>query len=213
MRILAAIICLIIIASCTSLRSGQYVKLSKNDSLAKISKEYQVPTWAIEEANIGKKFIDGEWVFIPLKRGIMASLNSRVPGSTSGYVESGEFLWPVPSSRKVSSGYGRRWGRPHEGIDIPAKKGSHILAANDGVVVYSGSAFGGYGKITVISHRYGFFTVYAHAKKNYTLEGQKVYRGQVIALVGSTGRSSGSHLHFEIRRDGRSMNPIGYLKQ
>jgi murein DD-endopeptidase MepM/ murein hydrolase activator NlpD len=99
----------------------------------------------------------------------------------------------------------------HEGVDIPSKVGSNIVAASDGIVVYSGSEIGGYGNITVVAHKNGFFTVYAHAKVNYTKEGQRVYRGQVIAQVGMTGRSSGPHLHFEIRKNGESIDPQGFL--
>lgn len=98
-------------------------------------------------------------------------------------------------------------GKKHDGIDIPARSGSHILAVNDGVVVYSGNGFGGYGNVLILSHRYGFFSLYAHNKVNYAKKGETVHKGQVIAQVGSTGKSTGPHLHFEIRRDGRALNP------
>ena len=99
----------------------------------------------------------------------------------------------------------------HEGVDIPGKIGSNIVAASDGVVVYSGHEIGGYGNITVLAHKNGFFTVYAHAKLNLTKEGQRIYKGQVIAQIGMTGRSTGPHLHFEIRKNGESIDPQNYL--
>lgn len=197
--------------------SGHHIRLKDNDSLEKLSDRYRVPKWAIEEANPGKKYIKGEWIFIPMKRGILDMINKdRQLMTSSGihsYLNSGEFLWPVPSSHRISSKYGRRWGRLHEGIDISAKKGSHILAANDGVVVYSGKELGGYGNITVLAHKYGFFTIYAHAYKNYTRKGEKVSRGQVIAKIGNSGRSTGPHLHFEIRKNSKSIDPLKYLSR
>jgi murein DD-endopeptidase MepM/ murein hydrolase activator NlpD len=113
----------------------------------------------------------------------------------------------VPSHKSISSNFGARWGRHHDGIDIPARKGTHIVSVSDGVVVYAGSGLGGYGNLTVISHRNGLFSVYAHSDKLYTTKGQKVHKGQVIATVGSTGRSTGNHLHFEIRKNSNPVDP------
>jgi murein DD-endopeptidase MepM/ murein hydrolase activator NlpD len=111
----------------------------------------------------------------------------------------------------MSSSFGQRWGKTHQGIDIPGRIGSHIVAAAEGVVVYSGDEIGGYGNITVIAHKNGFFTVYAHAKENFTRQGQRVYRGQVIAQIGMTGRTYGPHLHFEVRKNGEAIDPTNYL--
>ena len=199
--------------SCSHIKSGQYIQLSSDDSLDKLSKEFNVSSFSLKEANRGKSFLPGEWVFIPLKRGLVHAVK-RAPASTASvFVGEYDFLWPVPSSKRVSSNYGRRWGRNHEGIDIPARKGTHIVAANDGVVVYSGNEMGGYGNITVIAHEGGYFSVYAHANRNFTRKGQQVFRGQVIAAVGSTGRSTGDHLHFEIRRESKSLNPKSLLSK
>ncbi|MCK5072521.1 MAG: peptidoglycan DD-metalloendopeptidase family protein [Bacteriovoracaceae bacterium] len=204
----------VIVTSCSHMRSGQYVKFRKNDTLEKLASEFKVKKSDIQNANQGKSFGHGKWVFIPLKRGIMGQStrwgNAENPEI---YLEADALLWPVPSSKKISSGFGRRWGRPHEGIDISARKGSHILAAQSGVIVYSGDQLGGYGKITVISHKNGFFTVYAHAQRNFTKAGDRVHRGQVIAQVGSTGRSTGPHLHFEVRRNSKALNPLAYLSR
>src|SRR5690606_9771758 len=130
---------------------------------------------------------------------------------TEAHLNSGEFAWPVPSSKRISSGYGKRWGRHHEGIDIPGRVGTSIVAAADGKVIYSGSGLGGYGNITVILHDNGYHTVYAHAKRNLTVAGQRVYKGQVIAQLGKSGRSTGPHLHFEIRKNSRPLNPTQVL--
>lgn len=118
------------------------------------------------------------------------------------------FIWPL--NAPVSSGYGPRWGRYHEGIDIDGDYGDTVMAAAEGQVVYS-SKLGGYGNLIVIKHPKGFFTAYAHNKKNLVKKGKKVRQGQTIALVGSTGKSTGSHLHFEIRDKNGTYDPLAIL--
>jgi hypothetical protein len=208
---LLTIIFIVLFASCTTMKSGHYVQLNEKDTIESLAKEFNLTKEKILEVNEGKQFKPGDWVFIPLKRGILGDQTDSKSYNPSKYLKSGDFLWPVPTSSSISSGWGKRWGRMHEGVDIPSKVGSNIVAASDGIVVYSGSEIGGYGNITVVAHKNGFFTVYAHAKVNYTKEGQRVYRGQVIAQVGMTGRSSGPHLHFEIRKNGESIDPQGFL--
>ncbi len=197
--------------SCSHLGSGQYVQIRKGDSYTKLAKEFKVDKWVLEEANNKKSLKVGDWFFVPLERGLIGAKNMRMPASTVQYMASGRYIWPVPSSSRISSGFGRRWGRHHDGIDIPARNGAHIVSIDSGVVVYSGKEMGGYGNITVVAHKNGIFSVYAHASKNYTAKGQKVHKGQVIALVGSTGRSTGPHLHFEIRRNSKALNPKNFV--
>jgi murein DD-endopeptidase MepM/ murein hydrolase activator NlpD len=197
--------------SCSHMGSGQYVQIRKGDTYKKLAKEFKTEEWTLKEANKSKPLRIGEWFFVPLNRGIMGAKSYRIPANTAQYMASGRFLWPVPSSSRISSGFGRRWGRHHDGIDIPARTGAHIVSVDDGVVVYSGRKLGAYGNITVIAHNNGLFSVYAHADKNYTRKGQKVHRGQVIATIGSTGRSTGPHLHFEIRKDSKALNPKKFV--
>ena len=197
--------------SCSSVKSGHYIQVKPTDTLDTLSKEFNVPKEKITESNAGKGITAGEWVFIPLKRGVLVQDYEARPHDPKMYLKSGEFLWPVPSSNTISSGFGHRWGRAHEGVDISARVGSHIVAAAEGVVVYSGSEIGGYGNITVIAHKNGFFSVYAHAKSNFTHQGQRVYRGQVISQIGMTGRTTGPHLHFEIRKNGEAIDPASFL--
>jgi len=198
--------------SCTApVKSGHYVQLRGTDNLESLSKEFQVEVSKIKDANDSKNFKEGDWVFIPLKRGILVTDFESRSFDPSKYLKSGEFLWPVPASSSISSGFGIRWGRRHEGIDIPGKIGSNIVAAQDGIIVYSGAEIGGYGNITVIAHKGGLFSVYAHAKINFTKEGQRVYRGQVIAQIGMSGRTYGPHLHFEIRKNGEAIDPQNFL--
>ncbi|MDR2528329.1 MAG: M23 family metallopeptidase [Synergistaceae bacterium] len=123
-------------------------------------------------------------------------------------------LWPVDG--KVTSGFGPRRRRWHMGLDIPTKRGTPIRAARDGVVtmVSSGSRRGGYrgyGNALLLDHGNGLVTMYAHCQKVTVQKGQRVRQGDVVALVGNTGRSTTNHLHFEVRKDGKPVNPILYL--
>lgn len=197
--------------ACASVKSGHYVMVKPTDTIETLAKEFNVPKEKIQASNTGKSIKSGEWVFIPLKRGVLDQDLETRAYDPNHLLRTGEFLWPVPSSNKLSSNFGQRWGRAHEGVDIPGRVGSHIVAAADGVVVYSGDEIGGYGNITVIAHKNGYFTVYAHAKVNFTKQGQRVYRGQVIAQIGMTGRTYGPHLHFEVRKNGQAIDPTDFL--
>ncbi|BAY84066.1 peptidase M23B [Calothrix parasitica NIES-267] len=120
------------------------------------------------------------------------------------------FVWPAKGV--FTSGFGPRWGRMHKGIDIAAPTGTPIHAAADGVVVSAGWNRGGYGKLVDIRHSDGTLTRYAHNSKIVVRKGQRVQQGQRISLMGSTGFSTGPHLHFEIRKGGKkAVNPIAFL--
>ncbi len=125
------------------------------------------------------------------------------------WVATGHFI--QPASGRLSSNYGRRWGRQHQGIDIAGSYGSDIVASDGGTVVYAGYNSSGYGNLIKIDHGNGYVTYYGHNSKLCVSVGDKVYQGQVIAKMGSTGRSTGNHCHFEIRVNGSPVNPIGYL--
>lgn len=126
----------------------------------------------------------------------------------------GAMIWPV--SGPITSPYGWRthpiFGtqRYHSGIDIGADYGEPIRAADSGVVIYA-DWMGGYGKTIIIDHGGGISTLYAHASELVAGEGLRVYKGQVVSRVGSTGYSTGPHLHFEVRQNGSPTNPLGYL--
>ena len=139
------------------------------------------------------------------------SLTKRVtPGTPSAKKKSlSRLAWPVKGV--LTSRFGRRRGRNHEGIDIGAKKGTPIRAAAAGKVVFSGWGPTGYGKMVIIKHAGHLTTVYAHNDKNWVKKNMQVKKGQKIASVGSTGRSTGPHLHFEVRNDTHPKNPLNYL--
>jgi murein DD-endopeptidase MepM/ murein hydrolase activator NlpD len=139
---------------------------------------------------------------------IAAQLQGSGSGGSSGSgVSASGLIWPV--SGPVTSGFGWRWGRMHEGIDIGAACGTPIRAAAAGTVVYAGW-MGGYGNIVIIDHGNGLATAYGHQSAIYA-SGGSVSQGQTIGAVGSTGHSTGCHLHFEVRVNGSPVDPLGYL--
>ena len=129
----------------------------------------------------------------------------------------GTMLWPAEASKTITSKFGNRLhpilkvNKMHAGIDIGARSGTNILAANAGKVISAGWN-NSYGYMVMIDHGGGIVTLYAHSSKLLVQKGDIVKRGQVIALVGSTGMSTGPHLHFEVRVDGVYKNPLDYVK-
>jgi len=121
------------------------------------------------------------------------------------------FAMPLTSSYRFTSPFGRRWGRMHAGVDLAAPRGTPIYATADGVVVAAGPETG-YGNVVRIQHEFGIETVYAHQSKIRVKVGQTVSRGVQIGDMGSTGRSTGSHLHYEVRVNGQPVNPMTYLE-
>ena len=141
---------------------------------------------------------------------------SSTKASTTAISYDGKMKWPVPSSTRVSSGYGPRQspvGRGwefHTGIDIPASSGAQIVAADGGTVISAGW-MNGYGYTVVLNHGGGVTTLYGHASKLLVSKGQTVSKGQAIALIGSTGWSTGPHLHFQVMENGAHVTPKNYL--
>jgi hypothetical protein len=125
-------------------------------------------------------------------------------------VRSMDFVWPVKDVQ-VTSSFGRRGTEYHEGVDLRASSGTPVHAAQSGVVLYSGSKIRGYGKLVVIRHQKGISTIYAHNSRLMVVAGSKVERGQLIALSGNTGHSTGPHLHFEIRDGEEARNPLDLM--
>ena len=135
----------------------------------------------------------------------------------AGEYVGGELAWPVPGHYRITSPYGGRihpitgvWST-HGGTDIAAPNGTSIVASNDGVVIYAGYHYS-YGNYIIVDHNGGIATLYAHCSKLLASNGQAVSKGETIALIGSTGESTGNHIHFEVRVNGVRKNPMGYLK-
>lgn len=130
--------------------------------------------------------------------------NAQVKANT----KPGAYIWPTKGV--VTSQFGSRWGKNHSGIDIGCPEGTQVYASAAGSVVFAGEK-GGYGLLLIISHPDGSFTIYAHNSKLIAKEGAKVKQGEKIALSGNTGRSTGPHLHFEIRQQSKAVDPLKYL--
>jgi murein DD-endopeptidase MepM/ murein hydrolase activator NlpD len=139
---------------------------------------------------------------------LAAKIQAAQSHSTVQHTGSGQLSWPV--SAPITSPFGWRWGRMHEGIDLGAAYGTPIGAAAAGTVIYAGW-LGGYGNLTVIDHGGGIATAYGHQSRIAVSVGQQVARGEIIGYVGSTGHSTGPHLHFEVRVNGQAVDPLGYL--
>ncbi|MEQ9258924.1 MAG: DUF5930 domain-containing protein [Roseovarius sp.] len=121
------------------------------------------------------------------------------------------FALPVKSAFRYTSGFGMRWGRMHSGTDFAAKHGTPIYATADGIVTHA-EWLSGYGRLVKIQHEFGIETRYAHMSRIRVREGQRVSRGDRIGDMGNTGRSTGTHLHYEVRVGGRAVNPMIYIK-
>ncbi len=139
--------------------------------------------------------------------------------STKKKYTGGTMLWPCPNNYSISSSFGMRKHpilrklKMHTGVDISAKTGTSIIAANNGTVILTAYDKNGYGNYAVVDHGGGITTLYAHASKILVKKGDDVKSGDTIAKVGSTGLATGPHLHFEVREDGQPVNPLGkYLK-
>ncbi len=223
---LATALAVLALAGCASTPDetgvGHIVRPGEN--LYRISRYYGVDVRKVIRANRIRDVTNlsvGQEIFIPGATRKQPSY-ALVPGpgghvpKTSGGRELAareadlHFAWPV--SGQLSSGFGWRSGRRHEGIDIRAKRGTPVRVAEAGRVIHSGR-LGDYGNVVIVKHAGRYSTVYAHNRKNRVRKGAFVEKGDVIAEVGRTGNASGSHLHFEVRRDRIAHDPLRYLPQ
>jgi murein DD-endopeptidase MepM/ murein hydrolase activator NlpD len=152
------------------------------------------------------------YVFFPYSAAYLEKLAAEGKQATIVQTTSRDFVWPIEQVKGLSSVLGLRWGVLHTGIDIPALNGTPIRAVMEGRVIEEGYN-NGYGKVITIEHRNGVITRYAHNSANLVRQGDYVQKGQIIALVGSTGQSTGNHLHFEVRCNDVPMDPLDFLPQ
>lgn len=142
----------------------------------------------------------------PVEKIVLVGVKERPPS-----VGSGKYIWPVESGvYTITSRFGPRWGSFHSGVDLGMPTGNKVFAADGGVVTAAGYS-GGYGYLVTIDHQNGMETRYAHNSQLLVNVGDKVFQGQEIAKSGNTGRSTGPHLHFEVRVNGDAKNPLDYL--
>ena len=227
----------------TEKRDGVYHPVSKGVTLYRISQAYRIPIARLMEVNrlsspsairVGEKiFIPGAKMilkvdpYVPLspaeKKNLERSLVAEGPPASSSLSGRGEgetppwlgkemdIIWPIQG--KINSPYGPRRKEFHAGIDIDSPNYQEVKAAMDGEVILARYSNTGYGKLVVLRHDRGFSTIYGHLNVIIAREGEAVRQGQAIGGVGSTGKSTGPHLHFEVRQDGRPLDPLPLLPQ
>jgi lipoprotein NlpD len=192
---------------------GVYHTVKKGQTLWRIAKTYGVDMQTIAEYNDiydKSRIYAGQEIFIP---GAEKQLDVEVYKGTDNtsediVVHKGMYQWPTQGV--VYSLFGVRWGRMHSGLDISANAGTPVLAGSNGTVEYA-SRKGGYGNLVILRHSDGYETYYGHLSVISVKEGDGITKGQKIGLVGSTGNSTGPHLHFEVRKDNKVRNPLFFL--
>ena len=199
---------------------GVYHTVNKGDTLSKIADKYKADVQYIIECEYNKldpenpQIVPGQKVIVPggvkpYNPFYVTAYNGPVPqGAKKG---TGVFSWPA--SGRITDRFGFRTlsGRWHSGLDISGYRGAPIYAADSGFVRFAGWTKSGYGNLVIIDHQNGFETRYAHLNAFYVTAGQSVAKGTQVAAMGSTGNSTGPHLHFEIRYKGVRKNPQLYL--
>ena len=215
------------LACASSSNSGFYHRVRPGENLYRIGLRYDVSPKVLVKANrVGdvRSIRPGTRLWIP-KRGAAAGRATRAAHArTARPTQAAEarrlarldarkssnlsFVWPLRG--RLTSRFGTRGGRSHDGLDLAARRGSPIHAAEAGRVIKSGR-LGDYGNVVILKHAGHYRSVYAHVSKSLVRKGAFVEKGDRIALVGNTGRSTGPHLHFEIRRRESPRDPLLYL--
>lgn len=200
-------------------KKGVYHVVERHQTLYRISKTYGVDLKEVASLNgisDPSRIQAGQRIFIPGAKKVL-----KVEIYIDDVVaESGEkakiaykkldFIWPIEG--KISDVFDEAESQRHQGIDISSPLGAPIRASNPGMVIYSNNTIRGYGNLIILRHSEEFVTVYAHNQVNLVEEGIWVEKGQIIGKVGQTGRASGPHLHFEIRKNNKAMDPLLFLK-
>jgi len=231
-RIIGIVLWVFFVAGCSSRTAAQPPSAAKKidgvhhvvrpgENLYRIGKAYDVPFAVLARANgirdaaqirVGQRvFIPGATQLLPVE--IITPADQPAPAQNAPVPQElpdDGLLWPV--SGTIHSSFGPRGASFHDGIDIAAPEGTPIVAIERGEVAYS-DQLRGYGNIVIIRHAGAIISVYAHNQINLVREGQQVERGAMIAKVGSTGRVTGPHLHFEIRKNNAAQDPLRYLPQ
>jgi murein DD-endopeptidase MepM/ murein hydrolase activator NlpD len=200
---------------------GVYHVVKPGETLYRIGKAYDSSYAELARVNqlkdpnhirAGQRlFIPGAARQLPVEMITPADATSSIPPvAESSYSPDNGLIWPIAGG--VNSHFGRRGASFHDGIDISAAEGTPIKAIGKGEVIYS-DQLRGYGNLVILRHSGGLVSVYAHNQVNLVAQGQLVSQGDVIAKVGSTGRVSGPHLHFEIRKNNVAQDPLLYLPQ
>lgn len=195
--------------------------VKKGETLYQIAQQYGTTTEELQRINRiknPKKISAGRRLWVP------AGPGEGKKGETPPEIEPGKegkkggpedkkaiksIIWPVRGP--ITTKFGFQSSKRHDGIDISAEKGTPILAAADGEVIFSGWGPGGYGQMIIIKHSKRMLTVYAHNENNLVEKGRKVKQGETIGKVGKSGNATGNHVHFEVRIDRKPKDPLKYL--
>lgn len=218
----------------------RYHEVVAGDTLPLIAQKYEVTEDLIIDSNLiddPQKLTVGQKLYIPYPKenvqvatlppspevitetppgevsqepAVLSSEPEVIPPEEGVVQEPSRFIWPVDGV--VTSGFGDRHGRLHDGIDISAPLGSPVCAANTGKVIYVGR-MSGYGNLVILKHSENYFTAYAHMRSYKVKKGETVKQGAIIGEVGRTGRAKSPHLHFEVRHKTASKNPLELLPE
>ncbi|HPO47003.1 MAG TPA: M23 family metallopeptidase [Spirochaetota bacterium] len=193
-------------------RLGKWTMMGSSSALVQVAREFgSAPdeVYAINE-NPARKIGQGTYVFIPFSDSYLEKLSARGISRTPIESTDDQFIWPLEDVRNISSVLGLRGGRFHSGMDIPAQRGKPVCASMEGRVICS-VYLAGFGNTIDVEHRNNFITRYSHLSANFVKKGDFVRKGQIVGLVGSTGISTGNHLHFEIRCNDIPLDPLDFL--
>lgn len=198
---------------------GVYHVVERHQTFYRICKTYGVDLKEIASLNRisdPSKIQTGQRIFIPGARRVL-KVEIYIDDVVSEQGEKAkvaykrfDFIWPVEG--KINQGFEEAENRRHQGIDISSAVGAPIKASNAGTVIYSNKTIKGYGNLIILRHSEELVTVYAHNQVNLVEEGIWVEKGQIIGKVGQTGRTSGPHLHFEIRKNNKAIDPLLFLR-
>lgn len=200
--------------------SGVAHKILRGDTVTTLAKKYNAEADKIISFNqlaYDQTLTVGEIIIIPggeitapppPPRPIITPLRNVFTAPQNLPPTTGKFLWPVPVSHRIT----QYWGRRHTGVDIGANYLTPIIAVADGIVELVQFGRTGYGYQVIIDHENGYRTRYGHQSQIFVKPGERVTRGQTIGTIGSTGRSTGPHLHFEIYINARRVNPLSYIR-
>ena len=196
---------------------GKYHIVRKGDTLVQIANLYGIGLKNLLQFNKSinvRKLRIGQKIYIPaMDNSIDIDSPSERIGNFTEQLKGkkGDFIWPLPVNGQFIRGFVPTGRRQHKGIDIAVQGGTKVLASQSGRVIYCGNEIKSYGNMVIIEHGSGITTVYAHLKRVLAIKNQRVRKGDEIGTVGNTGRTTGYHLHFEIRVEGEAINPLQYL--
>lgn len=191
-------------------RSGIWTTLESQAKLNYYLNKFYITAAEVQDINGPVRYGTRQYYFMPYSDKYVQELEAQGVKREALTSRKSDFIWPLSKVDNISSTFGPRGSRFHTGADMPATRGTPIITVMDGRVLATGYD-SGLGWNIFIEHRDGFYTRYAHCHAILIKPGDFVKKGQVVAIVGSTGHSTGNHLHFEIRYNDIPLNPLDFL--